>query len=1036
MHLKATLLGSLISVALSGGAVANEIVVDETKLKLSGTKQTSKKVVGSYIVQLKDSPAISKAEELGELIPSNQMVSTGNRYDANTPKMKAYLNALETKQKKVAGDIGNLKINRSYKHTFNGFSAVLSEKEKSLLENHPDVVGVWVDELQVVNTANTPEFLGLNTAQGQHSLNIKGEGVIVGVIDTGIWPEHDSFADDGSYSDPAALGWTGECNTGDDETFACNNKLIGANYFKDSFESVYEIQLELGETISPRDVDGHGSHVAGTAAGNESVSAFLQGLPIGTATGMAPRARVAAYKACWNSDYVSPEGVNERGCFYGDTMAAIDQAVLDGVDVINFSIGGSLTDLTTPPALSMLRASQAGVFVSVSAGNSGPDIETVGTPAPWVTSVAASTYDGVSAILGDTLTIGYGIDNEDAVIALPAGFGPEFETFSGNAVLAQPVEACDTDPLTNAAELAGNVAVIARGSCAFTEKVINAQEAGATAVVVYTTSGTSPFRMGGDDPAVAIPSAMISHNDGIALANHLTEDVATVAYSQEMQSGESIEVGNIMATFSSKGPNLSTYDVIKPDITAPGVRILAATTAAPMFDAQGESFRYLQGTSMSSPHIAGLAALFKESNPEWSPAAIKSALMTTARQNVLKEDQTGPADPYNFGAGHVDPVPALDPGLIYDLGTADYLGFLCGLEELDVVASYGVTCEQLESVGFSSDASQLNLPSIAVAELRDPEAVVRTVTNATDVESNYVASIEAPAGIEVTVATYDSEGNPIADNILTVPANGNASYALTFARGEDYVAGEWSFGAITWTDEFGHSVRSPIAIKPLSDVNIEVPEVVSGALKRGRFRFPVKMNYSGTTSIDYAGLVAPFGSSGNIAADPAQDFAFLGDGTVYHGFLVPEGTKVLQFTLADSLVAEEGADIDMYVYRCIGGQCAAVGASTNAGSNEDVRLVNPEPAADGAAGDFYIAMLHGYSTGEADNTDYTLLTWIADQADSSTRIRASRRAIEGRYNHVSVMTRGLTPGVYMGAVTFYDADGVEQGTTVLQFSNQ
>ena len=1035
MHLKASLLGSLIAVALSNGANANEIFIDGSKLTSSAAKITSKKHVRSYIVQLKDSPAISKAEQLGELVPSNQMVSIGNRYDANTPKMKAYLNAMEAKQQKVAGDIGSLKINRSYKHTFNGFSAFLSEKEKTMLENHPDVAGVWVDELQILNTANTPEFLGLNSAQGQHSLNNKGEGVIVGVIDTGIWPEHDSFADDGSYSDPAALGWTGTCDAGEDETFTCNNKLIGARYFKDTFEGIYQIQTELGEVIGPRDVDGHGSHVAGTAAGNESVAAFLQGLPIGTATGMAPRARVAAYKACWNSDYVSPEGVNERGCFYGDTMAAIDQAVLDGVDVINFSIGGSLTDLTTPPAAAMLRASQAGVFVSVSAGNSGPDIETVGTPAPWVTSVAASTYDGVSAIVGNTLTITYGEEVEEAVIALPAGFGPDFEAFSGDVVLAQPAEACDTDPLTNGADLDGKVALIARGSCAFTEKVINAQEAGATAVVVYTYHGTTPFNMGGEDAAVAIPSAMISYDDGIAIANHLAEDTAMVAYSLEQQTGDAIEVGNIMATFSSKGPNLSTYDVIKPDITAPGVRILAATTAAPMFGAQGESFRYLQGTSMSSPHIAGLAALFKESNPEWSPAAIKSALMTTARQNVMKEDESDLADPFNFGAGHVDPVPAQNPGLLYDANIADYLAFMCGLEEADFVSAQGVTCEDLTGAGFSTDPSQLNIASIAVAELLDPETVVRTVTNATDVESNYVATIEAPAGIEVSVATYDSEGNPIADNVLTVPASGNASYALTFTRGEDYVAGEWAFGSITWTDEFGHAVRSPIAIKPLSDVTIEVPETVSGQLNRGRFRFPVKMNYSGRTSIDYAGLVAPFGVAGNVEADPNQDFAFLGAGTTYHAFFVPEGTKVARFALADSLVAEEGADIDMYVYRCIGYRCATVGSSANEGSNEDVLLVNPEPAADGGAGDFYIVMLHGYSTGEAPSTDYTLLGWVADSADSSTRILSSTRAIEGRYNYVSVLTRGLASGLYMGAVTFYDADGVEQGTTVLEFTN-
>jgi len=1030
MQLKASLVASTVAMAIaSGTAMANEVVINASKLQATGASTIAQKQTGNYIVQLKGAPAITKAQELGELLPSNQMVAkSGNKYNANTPKMAAYVKSLEARQKKVAGDIGSIKMGHSFKHTFNGFTARLNDKQKALLESHPDVAGVWADEVQKINTANTPAFLGLTGPGGQHTMDIKGEDVVIGVLDTGIWPENPSFADDGSYSDPASIGFTGTCDTGTDEAFSCNNKLVGARYYKDSFESQYEIQYGLGEFESPRDADGHGSHTAGTAGGNEAVAAELSGVPVGSVSGIAPRARIAAYKVCWNSDYTTPEGADEAGCFYGDSMAAIDQAVLDGVDVINFSIGGSRTDLTTPPAAAMLRAADAGVFVSVSAGNSGPDIETVGTPAPWVTSVAASTYDGTSALVGNKLTV---LDSSD-VLAIPAGFGPG-GTFAGELAVAEHIEGCDADPITNPGALAGKVALIARGSCAFTEKVLNAQDAGAVGVLIYTYDGSTPFSMGGDDPLVEIPSAMISFADGQAL----TALAGTqVAFTTEPLTGEATEVGDIMANFSSRGPNTASYDIIKPDITAPGVKILAATTSDPMFGTDGETYAYLQGTSMSAPHIAGMAALFKGSEPSWSPAEIKSALMTTAYQDVQKHDGSGLADPFNFGAGHAAPVAAMDPGLLYDATTADYLAFMCGLNENDLVESWETTCAELEANGFSTDPSQLNLASIGVASLIADETVTRTVKNATEVASTYTATINAPAGVNVSVRTFDSEGVENESGELVVQPGGTASYALDFSRAEDAVYGEWTFGSITWTDEHGHTVYSPIAVKPEADIDIIVPESVSGQMKRGRYAFPVQMMYSGRTSLDYAGLVAPFGVQGNVEQDPAQEYEFLGAGTTYHAFTIPEGTKVARFSLRDEGVAVEGSDLDLYVYRCIGWSCSQVDASTSSGSNEDVILTNPEAANDAANGDIYITFIHGYSTGGEASTDYTMLGWVADQADSSTRVSSSRRAIDGRFNNVWVRTRGLQEGmVYMGAVTFYNGEGEAQGTTVLELGN-
>ncbi|PKI12581.1 S8 family serine peptidase [Colwellia sp. 12G3] len=1044
MHFKKSIIGSLITLAFtaaaSNAAVANEVTGDISKFKSAGNEVSTSKQATNFIVQLKGNTAITQAQDIGELLPSNQLVAnTGNRYNAYTPAMKAYTQAMENKQKQVAASIDSIKILHSFKHTYNGFTAKLNAKQKQQLEAHPDVLGVWEDRLEIINTANTPEFLGLTGPGGQHTMNVKGEGVIIGIIDTGIWPENPSFADDGSYSNAAELGWQGACDTGTDAEFTCNNKLIGARYFGDSFSSQHTIQYALGEFDSPRDADGHGSHTASTAGGNEGVAAILSGAAAGTVSGMAPRARIAAYKACWNSDYETPEGAKEAGCFYGDTMAAIDAAVTDGVDVINYSIGGSKTDLTIPSTAAMLNAAAAGVFVSVSAGNSGPDKETVGTPAPWVTSVAASTYNGTSTIIGKALDITTGALAGSSLMSVPAGFVPAAANLAGELVLAEPVVACDATPLTNGPDLAGKVALIARGACAFTEKFMNAQNAGAIGVIVYTTEGTSPFSMGGTDPAVVTPGSMISFEDGQALTASILAESTSIIFTDNAASGEAVEVGNTIASFSSRGPNLNTYDIIKPDITAPGVKILAATTSAPMFGTQGETFKYLQGTSMSSPHIAGLAALFKESNSSWTPAQIKSAMMTTARQDLTKEDGTTQADPYDFGSGHVAPVSALDPGLLFDTNLADYLAFLCGQDKETFVSGYGTTCAELTTNGFSTDASQLNLPSIAIAELLEDETIFRTVTNATSFGSSYTATIEAPAGFNVSVQTFDVDGNETPTSTLDVAAEGGkASFALTFSKTDTTEIEAWKFGAITWTDSAGHSVRLPLAIKAVPTVKIEVPELISGDLNRGRFRFPVKMLYSGTTSISHTGLVAPFGAAGSVEQDADAEFSFNEAGLGTHFFNIPEGTQVARFSLSDSLVGDGSgaADLDMYVYRCDKWSCTQVANSLNAGSNENVILTNPEGRSDIDVGDVYLVWVHGYNTAGVSPLDYTMVGWVADQADSATRVISSRRAITGRFNYTTILTRGLpTDTTYMGAVTYFNADGEAEGTTVLELNN-
>ncbi|MFW8590436.1 S8 family serine peptidase [Glaciecola sp. 2405UD65-10] len=883
---------------------------------------------------------------------------------------------------------------------------------------------------------------------GLHDLGVQGEDVIVGILDTGVTPEHPSYADDGSYSDPTTIGWTAEdaCDEGEEAaegTFSCNNKLIGARYYGDSFSSVYDIRYDLGEFDSPRDADGHGNHTATTSAGNADVTATLSGVEIGTVSGVAPRARVAMYKVCWNSNYVSDEGVEERGCFFGDSMAAIDQAVIDGVDVINYSIGNS-ANLNTPVYNASLAAAEAGVFFAGSSGNSGPDASTASNIAPWITTVGASTYDGIVPLVGVATELSIDGEAQEPLFSIDGGITPASpEGFTGQLVAIQPSLACDADgPVTNPDEIEGNVALIARGTCNFSEKILNAQNAGATGVLVYSDT-RSPIAMGGDGTGITIPGRMITNEDGLLLASTATTSDVTVTFTSNGTTLDTFVEGNTMAEFSSRGPNTTPQDIIKPDITGPGVQILAATTPTQLDtpgNVRGETFAYLSGTSMSSPHIAGIAALIKGEHPDWTPAQIKSAMMTSARQNVTKEDGSTPADPFDFGAGHVVPLPALTPGLTYDANINDYLAFLCGQDLDSIVDGYGdgsTDCATLEAAGFATDASQLNYPSIAIAELVTTKTITRTVTNMTSDAGVYTIEVNAPLGINASVKTYDSNGVETDSDMLEVEPNGKASYAIEFSKGSGFVADEFTFGDVVLTGADGTVVRSPIAIKATADIKISVPEAVSLPLKRGRTSLPVEMLYTGRASMDYAGLELPSVFNGVAVEDPDREFDFIeGLDTAWFPYVF-EGTKVLRINLVDSLVSVPGTDLDLYVYRCIAFSCSQVAQSLNAGSDEEVLLVNPEPAspADGE-GAFYIIFTHAYDTAGNAEVSFTQPSWFVDST-AGTRMSMSSRAVKGRYNSVRISTSDVVPnGLYMGGITFYNDEGESEGTTIIEAVEQ
>jgi subtilisin family serine protease len=994
---------------------------DSSKFTLAENAQVKPATKNLYIVQLKENAGIHHALNLTNITDKKTTQQLANSYNAQSVTSKNYVKQLKNKQRNVMAATGISEPLYSYGHTFNGFTVTLTNKQVSALRNHPDVAAVWEDELLPLETANTPEFLGLTAASGLHNSGFTGEDVIIGIVDTGINLEHPSFADDGSYSDPSSLGWAGSCDNSTDESISCNNKLIGAKYFNASFLAAAG-SLAAHELNSPRDQDGHGSHVAGTAGGNASVSALVNGLDAGFASGMAPRARIASYKACW--DAPNPDA---SGCYGGDTMAAIEAAVADGVDVINYSIGGSLTTLLTGPAQAFLDATAAGVFVATSAGNSGPDAGTVGMPTPWVTNVAASTYDGSVPSLG--IDILSGTLAGMSLVADEAAFTPSLAAtgdINGELALVEPFEACSE--ITNKANVAGKIALISRGSCAFVDKVANAEAAGALAAIVYNNQpGGEPFAMGGS-LTTSIPALMVSNDNGIILRDDLTAGASVTVDLSATNTTERAVTGNIMADFSSRGPNMAVADLIVPDITAPGVKILAA---AP----NGNTFNYLQGTSMASPHIAGIAALVKQAHPEWSPAAIRSAIMTTARQDLVKEDGATPADPFDFGAGHVVPNSSINPGLVYDAGLADYVAFICGKanEVATVEALFGAgVCAWLADNGYLG-GSQFNHPSIAISALGEQTTVVRYVTNVDSASATYHASIVAPAGVDVEVLVYDG-ASFVPGNSLTIDAGATGIYALTFDNNDSAVFEQWVFGSVTWSDGL-HNVRSPIAVMPVlpPQINVASEVITKPGKDRQHIFIPVEFNYTGKFITQGHGMASSQENIGQVFQDADQSYQFNEVSLGFNLMMVDPGTKVARFALYTDETPDPATDLDLYVYACQGWSCSLVGQSTSASSDEAITIIDPMPLNDIGSGNVYIAFVHGWSLAGAQSIIYNLNEFKAGDNDNNLNVTARHSAIKGKVKNINLHMKDLMDDTrYLGGVSYFNQDGENIGFTLVE----
>lgn len=936
-----------------------------------------------YLVRLIDDPVVAYEGGIAGL-PATKPAK-GEKINPHSQKVKDYVAYLDSRHDAVldAAGAGDNKI-YSYRYSINGFSALLTPAQAATIAAMPDVISVEFDALHHVTTDNSPTFLGLNAANGLWEqvggVENAGEDVIVGVIDTGIWPEHPSFSDQFDFADrpgesgkdtrvygPPPDDWYGTCQSGEQwSQDDCNYKLIGARYFIDGFGHHGIIQNDYK---SARDADGHGSHTSATAAGNYGVPASILGSDLGTVSGMAPRARIAMYKACWN----------DAGCYTSDLAAAIDQAVADGVDVINYSIGSDTPGLLGADDVSFLFAADAGVYVATSAGNAGPGYGTVGSPAsvPWLTAVGASTQNRT---LQGAVTLGNDASYYGASVTGGTDVLPLVDSEDAGSELCYPGE-------LNPAVVAGKIVLCRRGIIARVDKSYAVYLAGGAGTILYNTDDAQTQNTDNH----WVPTVHINNTDGMAIKAYI--DAMGANATAYITGGTFTTIpAPWMAAFSSRGPDMVAEDIIKPDLTAPGVNILAANSPTPFLGAPGQLFQAIGGTSMASPHVAGVGALLRQIHPDWTPAMIKSALMTTAyTAGVYKENGVTPADPFDVGGGHIAPNPATDPGLVYDAGFVDYLGFLCGVGALN--ASY------CPIIGI--DPSDLNLASIGIAQLAGIQTIVRTVTNVGPA-STYNVTVDAPAGIDVAVSP----------STLALANGESATYYVTFTTLSGATLDAWTFGSLTWSDGL-HSVRSPIAIRPVA---LSAPANVHGTGTDGSLSFDITFGYSGAYVAGTHGLVPADMQPDIVVDDPANDIneaLATGVGITWHTFDVSAGSVYARFSLFDDYTDGED-DLDLYIWGPDGGFVGGSGSGTSA---EQVDVLFPDP------GTYYI-VVHGWQT-DGPDANYTLFSWAFGPNAGNMTVTAPTAASLGVTEAVTVDWAGLVTGTrYLGAVSHSDASGL------------
>ncbi|KAD7478144.1 hypothetical protein E3N88_01280 [Mikania micrantha] len=693
----------------------------------------------------------------------------------------------------------------SYKHGFSGFSAKINFTQAATLAEMEQVISVFKSRILRLHTTRSWDFMGLNlipTADHSNPLQLThGDNTIVGLFDTGVWPESKSFHEE-SNMHPIPRTWKGKCVGGQNfnPKTACNLKLIGARYYLKGYEQE-RAPLNTSETSeyrSPRDANGHGTHTASIAVGSTVKTASFFGFGQGTARGGAPRARLAVYKVCWE----------DGKCSEADILAAFDDAINDGVDVVSASFGSPsplLPFYNSSTDIGSFHAMQKGISVIFSAGNNGPDPSSVQNVAPWSTCVAASSIDR----------------SFPTRILLDNGFSFTGESFNTKHIQANLVEArryfrggiCRIDKWRNKSAVGAVILCFSTQGPVEIEDAETAALAANATGLIFVNSPTRQFV-----EVDIILTVRVDLIQGTKLYNYMSQCKTNQTKVSIFPSKTVIKQSPapVVADFSSRGPSSISPDILKPDISAPGISILAAwppgiSPTSTDFDERSVEWNFQSGTSMSCPHVSGVVALLKSVHPDWSPAAIKSAIMTTAYKRDMNDDTilsggtNEESSPFDIGSGHLNPLKAMDPGLVYDMNADDYILFLC---------NYGYTKDQIKNLINLSPRTtvncpkqhttyaNLNYPSITVSSLQDTMTIKRTVRHVGAKRTSiYIASIVSPHGVEVTVWPRILFFSYFCDEI---------SYYVTL-KPQKLSQGRYDYGEIVWSDGF-HTVRSPLVV--------------------------------------------------------------------------------------------------------------------------------------------------------------------------------------------------------------------------------
>ena len=745
---------------------------------------------GRYIVVLAEAPLATYSGGIGGLGATDPQVTGAGRLDPRTAPSRAYLAHLGARQDAVRAAAAlalgrSVELYGSYRVTINGFAAPMSAAEAGRLATLPGVARVVPDEDRYLATDRGPDWIGApglwDGSEAGGGAGTMGEGIVAGVIDTGVNHDHPSFADVGGdgydHTNPRGT-YYGVCAGG--VVPLCNDKLIGVYDFTGT---------------GPEDDNGHGSHTASTVAGNV-VDASLVAPTVTvdrTISGVAPHANLITYKACVTTPAIGT-------CPLSALLLAIDQATTDMVDVVNFSIGGGSSDPWSDlDAQAFLNARAAGVFVATSAGNEGPGAATVGSPAdaPWVLSVGATTHDRefVNSLVGmsggDTAApadmIGRSITSE---------FGPAPIVFAGD--YGYPL--CGDGPANEATGAAlinpftpgtfdGEIVVCERGTYGRVEKGENVMEGGAGGFVLVNDAASGDSTVADPYP---LPGVNVSHAQGQVLLAWLASGSGHTAGIGGTEAVLDAANADVMASFSSRGPNPATGDILKPDVSAPGVDILAAFHSPLGGPAGPTEYGVISGTSMASPHAAGSAVLVLALHPDWSPAEVQSALMTSAFDGlpgdgdevhgVLKEDGVTPADPFDTGSGRVNLHAASRAGIVLD-ETTD--GYVAG------------------DPNGGGDPTAINTASLANGACAGTCSWHRTLTGAADHPVTWSVSTTDDGAMSLVVEPSTLTLGPGATAVVTVTAD-------TTAADDD----AWHFGSVILTpdDPSVASAHLPVAV--------------------------------------------------------------------------------------------------------------------------------------------------------------------------------------------------------------------------------